>query len=95
MEKPIKIQRDCDATLIPSWRIDKVSEGTVVEITQSLGGDFTLYTNGNLVKLSGGDADAIGLISEEISNNDFSEDENYSEDLVSEDLEHVLIQKFL
>ena len=32
----------------------------MVKITQSLGGDFTLYVNGNLVKLSGDDADAIG-----------------------------------
>ena len=86
MEKPIKIQRDCDATLIPSGDQIKLIEGTVVRITQSLGGDFTLYVNGNLVKLSGGDADAIGLISKEISNNDFSEDENYSEDLVWERL---------
>ena len=60
MESPIKILRDCDATLIPSGDEIKLIKGTVIKITQALGGDFTLYVNGNLVKLSGKDADAIG-----------------------------------
>ena len=30
-------------------------------ITQALGGDYTVYVNGNLLKLSGKDADAIGI----------------------------------
>ena len=60
MKAPIKILRDCDATLIPSGDEIKLIKGTLVRITQALGGDFTLYINGNLVKLSGNDADAIG-----------------------------------
>ena len=56
----IKILRDCDATLIPSGDEIKLIKGTIVKITQALGGDYTLYVNGNLVKLSGKDADAIG-----------------------------------
>ncbi len=57
---PIKVLRECDATLIPSGEDIKLIKGTVVRITQSLGGDYTLYVSGNLVKLSGKDADAIG-----------------------------------
>ena len=62
--KFIKISRECDGHLIPSGDKIKLKEGTQVKITQSLGGDFTLYVNGNLVKIRGKDADAIGQIVE-------------------------------
>jgi len=55
----IKITRDCNGHLIPSGDKIKLKKGTKVKITQSLGGDFTLYVNGNLVKISGLDADTI------------------------------------
>ncbi len=85
-DAPIKVKRDCDATLIPSGDEIKLIKGTVVRITQALGGDFTLYVNGNLVKISGNDADAIG---EEVSKTpEFIEVNNgeYSEELVWEQL---------
>ena len=56
----IKVERDCDGHLIPSGDKIKLKKGSNVKITQSLGGDFTVYINGNLVKISGKDADAIG-----------------------------------
>ena len=56
----IKLSKDCDGILIPSGDQIKLSKGTPVKITQSLGGYFTLYVNGNLVKLDGRDGDAIG-----------------------------------
>ena len=56
----IKLIRDCDGVLIPSGDPLKLKKGSPVKITQSLGGYFTLYINGNLVKLDGKDADAIG-----------------------------------
>ena len=56
----ITIKRDCDAILIPSGDPIKLLKGTHVRITQALGGDYTLFVNGNLVKISGKDADAIG-----------------------------------
>ncbi len=46
----IEILKDCDGFLIPSGENIKLKKGTKVKITQSLGGDFTLYVNGNLVK---------------------------------------------
>ena len=57
----ITVSRDCDATLIPAGEEIKLIKGTRVRITQALGGDYTLFVNGNLVKISGEDADAIGL----------------------------------
>ena len=56
----IDVLRECEGYLIPSGDKIKLKQGTKVKITQSLGGDFTLYVNGNLVKINGSDADAIG-----------------------------------
>ena len=59
-KEAITVERDCDAVLIPSGDPIKLIKGTHVRITQALGGDYTLFINGNLVKISGEDADAIG-----------------------------------
>tara|TARA_B100000959_G_scaffold286174_1_gene363677 strand:- start:1570 stop:2106 length:537 start_codon:yes stop_codon:yes gene_type:complete len=56
----IDILKECNGYLIPSGDKIKLKKGTKVKITQSLGGDFTLYVNGNLVKINGKDADALG-----------------------------------
>ena len=56
----IKVNRDCDAILVPGGEKVVLVEGTHVRITQALGGDFTVYVNGNLLKISGKDSDAIG-----------------------------------
>ena len=56
----ITLSKDCGGILIPSGDQINLKKGTPVKITQSLGGYFTLYVNGNLVKLDGKDADAIG-----------------------------------
>ena len=56
----ITVERDCEAILIPSGDPIKLIKGTHVRITQALGGDYTLFVNGNLVKIAGADADAIG-----------------------------------
>ena len=69
MEELITVKKNCDATLIPSGEKIKLIKGTHVRITQALGGDFTLYVNGNLMKLSGDDADAIGKEVEIIKEN--------------------------
>tara|TARA_B100000029_G_scaffold488551_1_gene545249 strand:- start:421 stop:978 length:558 start_codon:yes stop_codon:yes gene_type:complete len=59
--KLITITRDCDGVLIPAGEKIKLFKGTHVRITQALGGDYTLYVNGNLIKISGDDSDAIGI----------------------------------
>ena len=59
--KIITISRNCDATMIPAGEKIILIEGTHVRITQSLGGNFTVLVNGNLVKVLGQDADALGL----------------------------------
>ncbi|NOZ07879.1 MAG: putative Fe-S cluster assembly protein SufT [FCB group bacterium] len=56
----ISLTRDCIAELIPSGEKIVLIKGEKVKITQALGGTYTLYINGNLAKLAGKDADAIG-----------------------------------
>ena len=80
----IDVLRECDGYLIPSGDKIKLKEGTKVKITQSLGGDFTLYVNGNLVKINGVDADAIGQkIQENKNKNDIKKyDEKHIWDIL-------------
>ena len=57
----ISLNRNCEAELIPSGDKINLLKGEVVKVTQSLGGNYTLFINGNLVKIRGKDADVIGL----------------------------------
>ena len=69
-KETITVERDCDAVLIPSGDPIKLIKGTDVRITQALGGDYTLFVNGNLVKITGMDADAIGMKQETAEKSD-------------------------
>lgn len=54
------LQRDCTATLIPYGTPVVVNKGEQVRITQALGGSYTVLIHGNLVRIEGKDADALG-----------------------------------
>lgn len=56
----IKLSRDIDATLVPFGSKIFLPAGTEVIITQALGGTFTVISNGQMVRIAGKDADAIG-----------------------------------
>jgi probable FeS assembly SUF system protein SufT len=58
--EPFSISRDVKATIIPAGEELLLREGTTGYITQALGGSFTVYVEGNLFRIAGGDADAIG-----------------------------------
>ena len=58
--EPIVFERDCDAVLIPIGEKVELPEGTSGFITQALGGSFTVYVEGNLFRIAGIDADAVG-----------------------------------
>jgi probable FeS assembly SUF system protein SufT len=45
---------------IPDGRPAELPPGTPAQITQALGGSFTLWVEGQLMRLRGADADAIG-----------------------------------
>ena len=59
-EEVISFTRDCKATMIPSGTQGKIIAGERGIITQSLGGSYTVAVNGNLYRIEGTDADAIG-----------------------------------
>lgn len=60
--EPIKFERDCDVVLIPQGDKLSLPAGTVGYITQALGGSFTVFVEGNLFRVAGENADAIGKI---------------------------------
>ncbi|MDP3817033.1 putative Fe-S cluster assembly protein SufT [Pseudomonas sp.] len=58
----IELKRDCAATLIPRGERLQLARGEWVVVTQALGGSFTVRTaEGQLARIAGGDADALGL----------------------------------
>lgn len=60
MQEPVVLNRDCPAVHIPSGETGTLPEGTLVTITQDLGGSFTVHAGGNLYRIAGADADALG-----------------------------------
>jgi len=56
----ITLERDVVATIIPAGETLTLREGTSGFITQALGGSFTIYIEGNLFRIAGADADALG-----------------------------------
>lgn len=61
-ETAIEVKRNVEATLIPSGEKVTLNAGAQVFVTQALGNAYTLYVNGNLVRVSGKEGDALGLI---------------------------------
>ncbi len=58
--EPFTIQRDVNAIIIPAGETIILRENTTGFITQALGGSFTVYVEGNLFRIAGTDADALG-----------------------------------
>jgi probable FeS assembly SUF system protein SufT len=58
---PVILSRDCDASLVPAGTRVTLQKGETAYITQSLGGSHTVIVNGNMFRIDGKDADAIGL----------------------------------
>ena len=58
--EPVRFERDCEAVLVPQGEAVTLPAGTVGYITQALGGSWTVFVEGNLMRIAGKDADAIG-----------------------------------
>ncbi len=54
-------QRSCPARRVPDGTPLTIPADTFVTITQSLGGNYTLTYHGQMVRVDGSDADALGL----------------------------------
>lgn len=57
----IPVRRSCQARLVPTGTPTTIPEGTFVTLTQSLGGTYTVVFNGNMARIDGEDADALGF----------------------------------
>jgi hypothetical protein len=53
--------RDCHARLVPVGDPVTIPANNFVTITQSLGGNYTVVYQGNMLRVDGTDADALGL----------------------------------
>ena len=62
----LPILRNVDARLVPTGDSASIPEGTFVTLTQALGGTYTVVFNGNMARIDGADADALGFAPERL-----------------------------
>jgi len=60
-DAPITLSRDVEASVIPVGTKVTLQKGEYAHVTQSLGGSYTVIVNGNMFRIEGRDADALGL----------------------------------
>jgi probable FeS assembly SUF system protein SufT len=75
--EPFVVSRDVKAVMVPAGVEVELKTGQSGFITQALGGSFTVYVDGNLFRIAGEEADAIGkqvLTSPELPPNATEED---------------------
>lgn len=58
--EPVRFERDCSAVMVPQGEVVNLPAGSIGYITQALGGSYTVFVEGNLFRIAGRDADAIG-----------------------------------
>lgn len=58
--EPVTLKRDVEVTVVPAGYQVTLDKGALVYITQAMGGSFTIYFEGNLFRVAGKDADALG-----------------------------------
>ncbi|MEO8224224.1 MAG: putative Fe-S cluster assembly protein SufT [Gammaproteobacteria bacterium] len=58
--EPVVIRRAVEGLMVPSGIPVTLPVDALVYITQAMGGSFTVYYEGNLVRVPGADADALG-----------------------------------
>jgi probable FeS assembly SUF system protein SufT len=59
-DEPFVVNREVRAVIVPAGAEVTLRPGQAGYITQALGGSFTVYMEGNLFRIAGEDADAIG-----------------------------------
>lgn len=58
--EPVTLKRDCEVNVVPAGFTVTLEKGSLVYVTQAMGGSFTVYFEGNLYRVPGRDADALG-----------------------------------
>jgi probable FeS assembly SUF system protein SufT len=57
----VELKRDCEAVQIPVGTTVTLPAGTPVDITQTLGGTYTVHAQGGLFRIATKDGDALGI----------------------------------
>lgn len=58
--EPVTLKRELEVTAVPAGIPVHLPKDSLVYITQAMGGSFTIYFEGNLYRVAGADADALG-----------------------------------
>jgi probable FeS assembly SUF system protein SufT len=58
--EPVVIRRDVEGLVVPTGTPVVLPKDSLAYITQAMGGSFTVYFEGNLIRIAGPDADALG-----------------------------------
>ncbi|MFT7560640.1 MAG: putative FeS assembly SUF system protein SufT [Flavobacteriales bacterium] len=66
-QRMVSTVRECPSRLVPVGTPTTIPAHTFVTITQSLGGNYTVVYQGNMLRVDGTDADALGLEKFELS----------------------------
>ena len=66
-QQMVVTRRTCPARRVPAGTPVQIPEGEFVNIRQSLGGNYTVTWQGNMLRIDGTDADAIGCEPEVLS----------------------------
>src|SRR3989442_6954801 len=89
----VELTRDCQAVQIPHGSTVTLPKGTTVDITQTLGGTYTVHATGGLFRIARTHADALrvqhetGAASRPASNRPVTVGDRQSCDLLRGDLE--------
>ncbi len=87
-QRMVATVRECPARLVPVGDSVTIPANSFITITQSLGGNYTVVHQGNMLRVDGTDADALGLEKFHLEFNDRN-DGKIHEDQVWEALETV------
>lgn len=60
MQKMVNTTREVKARRVPTGEAKIIPQGEFVTITQDLGGNYTITWQGNMLRIDGTDADALG-----------------------------------
>ena len=78
-QRVVATVRDCPARLVPVGDPVTIPANNFVTITQSLGGNYTVVYQGNMLRVDGTDADALGLEKHQLTFIDHGDDRIYEE----------------
>ena len=59
--EPVTLTRDVEGSIVPAGTKVTLLKGEQAYVTQSLGGSYTVIVNGNMFRIGGEDADALGI----------------------------------